>query len=237
MRAKQHYTDLPRIKPRSVKAMREFLNRHRRYWTMNSWNRSSSYAVCVKVGRLKMTQEQHNACYELLTCPDCLDYSGFNDRLSHFDAENAYDWQAGQNGRSGGYIVLYRGALKPSGYKSHCIDCGQQCMEPATPERNRCGRCGKNSRVNYESPHLKVEVYPGKGVDDCGTEVTEMSDSEVVSRFRLVWAFDTAVEEAVAAFVETAMNSDVVEQERPREVEIVNVAIPKQSGKKGGSES
>lgn len=227
MKAKHHYTDLPLQKPRSVKAMREFLNRHRRYWTMNSWNRSASYAVCVKLSYLKMSVSQLDACYDLLSCQDCLDISGFNSALAEFNAAHNHDWQTGQNGRSGGYIVLYQGRLEDSSYKSHCPLCGQRCWEPATPERKRCGRCGADSRINYTSPCLKTVCYPGKGTDDHGTEVLDMTNDEVRARFALVWDFDTAVEKAVAAFVDTAMNSTVQEQEIPRGVETVFVAVPK----------
>ena len=101
MKPRLHFTDLPQRKPRGVKAMREFLARHRRYWTMNSWNRSSSYAVCVKLSRLKMTREQLDACCDLLSCQDCLDVSGFKEALSEFDLSHDFEWQTGQNGRGG----------------------------------------------------------------------------------------------------------------------------------------
>ena len=39
--------------------------------------------------------------------------------------------------------------------------------------------------------------------------------------------FDTAIEQAVADFVEAALNSNVEEREIPRGVETVNIAIPK----------
>lgn len=44
------------------------------------------------------------------------------------------------NGRSGGYLVLYQGELKPSGYKSYCPRCGQKNYQEATASNNTCRR-------------------------------------------------------------------------------------------------
>ena len=227
MKSKLHYTALPLRKPRTVAAMRKFLSGHARYWTMNSWNRSSSYAVNIKVGGLRMTSAELTACYDLLSCRDCLEYSGFNDVLRDFDIAHDYDWQIGTNGRSGGYAVLYRGGRKPSGYLSWCLLCGQKCYEAVAERGNRCGSCGENSRVNFDAPHTVIEVYPGKGVDDGSSGVADNGTCEIRERFKLVWEFDVAVEKAVAAFVAAAVGSTVVEREIPRGVETVNVAIPK----------
>ena len=227
MKKKTHFTYLPTQKPRTAAAMRKFLANHDRYSTMNSWNRATSYAVNIKISHLRLTTEEANACYDLLSCQDCAEYSGFNDRLRDFDREHDYEWQIGINGRSGGYAVLYRGGRKPSGYKSYCPSCGQKCYEAVADRGNRCGRCGANSRVNFSTPHMSVEVYPGKGVDDSDGDVENMDPCEVRDRFELVWAFDVAVEQAVADFVTAALNSTVEEREIPRGVETVNVAIPK----------
>lgn len=39
---------------KTKKEMIEFLKNHKRYWTMNSWNGSSSYANNVKIYNLGM---------------------------------------------------------------------------------------------------------------------------------------------------------------------------------------
>lgn len=228
MKKKIHYTYLPIPKPRSVRAMRAFLTEHTRYNTMNSWNRATSYAVNIKISHLRLTTEEADACYNLLLCQDCMEYSGFNDRLRDFDVDHEYEWQIGINGRSGGYAVLYRGGRKPSGYKSYCRSCGQKCYEAVADRGNRCGKCGSNSRVNFTSTHMLIETYPGKGVDEGGADaIAEMDSCQVRDRFNLVWEFDTAIEQAVADFVAAALNSTVEEREIPRGVETVNVAIPK----------
>ena len=55
---------------------------------------------------------------------------GFFDALKPlmdaFAEAHNYRWQAGMNGRSGGYLVLYQGETKLSQYKSYCTCCGQR---------------------------------------------------------------------------------------------------------------
>lgn len=58
---------------RSRKAMAEFLVGHFRYNTMNSWNRSTSYANCVKIHRLDLTANQMEQAWEMLECEDVFD--------------------------------------------------------------------------------------------------------------------------------------------------------------------
>lgn len=86
-------------------AMIAFLNNHFRYYTMNSWNRSTSYANNVKLYNLNLTKEQLDKAYEIID----LDFTELNfsisDEINNFYHETGYS--AGFNGRSGGYIVLY----------------------------------------------------------------------------------------------------------------------------------
>ena len=51
---------------RSKKAMIDFVAGHYRYNTMNSWNRSTSYAQNIKLHKLGLTSEQLNAAYSML---------------------------------------------------------------------------------------------------------------------------------------------------------------------------
>lgn len=206
---KRHYTDLPARKPRTVKAMRAFLDGHFRYNTMNSWNRAASYAVRIKVPHLNLTQEQRGRCYDLLSAEDCHEISGFNCAFENFAAENDYRWQIGCNGRSGGYAVLYEGGREPSGYKSRCRMCGQLNYTEATEENKQCGRCHANTRVNFTTPHMRTFSRPGCSVDSNGTD--EMTSDDVRYRFKTVWEFDCAVEYAVANFVACAMEAKVEE--------------------------
>ena len=93
--------------------LREFLVNHPRYHTMNSWNRSTSYANCVKINRLPLTNEQANKAYDMLDSDEV--YERLKWTMADWERERKYKWQVGFNGRSGGYIVLYQGGLHPDG--------------------------------------------------------------------------------------------------------------------------
>lgn len=95
-----------KIDMRSRKAMTEFLENHFRYYTMNSWNRSTSYANCVKYHKLNLNKEQQDKFFEMLD----MEYNDFYEiyvpnLIADFKRETGYD--AGFNGRSGGYLVMY----------------------------------------------------------------------------------------------------------------------------------
>lgn len=80
-----------------------------RYWTMNSRNGSKSLAYNMKIYNIFPTKYQ-NAVYALLDEPDA--YFTVNGLISAFGHKYNYKWQAGFNGRSGGYLVLYSGGIK-----------------------------------------------------------------------------------------------------------------------------
>ena len=92
---------------KTKKEMIEFLKSHGRYWTMNSWNGSSSYANNVKIYNLGMDHDLEMKAYGLLA------EEGFNEFLAsdyeflkeRFEEET--DYSIGFNGRSDGYLVLY----------------------------------------------------------------------------------------------------------------------------------
>lgn len=56
-------------KPRTRKAMIEFLQGHFRYDTMSSWNQSTSYANKIKVSAVVERQDQ-DAVYAMLDVED-----------------------------------------------------------------------------------------------------------------------------------------------------------------------
>lgn len=100
-----------KIDMRSRNAMTEFLEKHFRYYTMNSWNGSTSYANCVKYHKLNLSKEQQDKFFEMLD----MEYNDFYeiyvpDLIADFKHETGYD--AGFNGRSGGYLVMYDTDLK-----------------------------------------------------------------------------------------------------------------------------
>lgn len=99
---KKFYKEVPKQRG----AMEEFLREHERYYTMNSWNRLHSYANCVKIHRLELTKKQLETAYDLLDCDDYSLQDDIKDLIAIFKDNTGYD--AGFNGRSSGYMVLYR---------------------------------------------------------------------------------------------------------------------------------
>jgi hypothetical protein len=99
-----------KVNTRSKKAMIDFLANYFRYATMNYWNNSTSYAHNMKIHNLPVSKEIRGTLYELLDCQEA--FRSINDLIADFDAAHKYGWQAGFNGRSGGYLVLYQGGLE-----------------------------------------------------------------------------------------------------------------------------
>lgn len=127
--------NLLRRMPRRRDKMIEYLAGHFRYHTMNGWNGPTTYANCIKVHRLRVTPREAEACLALLGVEGCHEESGFNEEMRQFDRRWAYAWQIGQNGRSGGYLVLYQGGREHTGHWSHCTRCGQRNFRLVPPRR------------------------------------------------------------------------------------------------------
>lgn len=111
--------------------MIQFLEKHFRYFTINSWNKSSSYARNVKVHNLDLTKEQRSRAYDLIYVEET--FYEINERLRQFAEGNDYRFQVSFNGRSSGYIVLIQGGKEPSGYQSYCPSCGQKNYKKVLP--------------------------------------------------------------------------------------------------------
>ncbi len=80
-----------------------------------------------------------------------------SDLLGDFGRSHDWQWQAGTNGRSGGYVVLYKGGIQPSGYKSYCTHCGQlNYKEVPEGQTGICGRCDSKARVNFQKKHMQI---------------------------------------------------------------------------------
>ena len=83
-----------------------------RYNTMNSWNNSESLAYNLKIYNV-IDDDLQDAAYKLLDDFE-LD-NAIRELVDDFGESNNYEWQAGFNGRSGGYLVLYRGGQNKDG--------------------------------------------------------------------------------------------------------------------------
>jgi hypothetical protein len=112
-------------KPSARQEMISYLSSHFRYYTMNSWNGVSSYAVNVKVHNLIFAdRDSQFRAFDLIDTKGA--YVEIDSILHEFALRYDHAFQIGWNGRSSGYLVLYQGYKKQSAYKSYCAYCGQR---------------------------------------------------------------------------------------------------------------
>ena len=210
------------VDKRSTKALVDFLKKHFRYHTMNSWNQSTSYANCIKLHQVdKPSDIDEETWWQMLEIADWHDI--LSDLLEDFARQYDFQWQAGINGRSGGYIVLYKGGIKPSGYESYCTHCGQKNYR-AMPEGEvgTCGKCDAQARVNFKQTHMQVFTWPGKEIDMC-EDFEDWTLSELQQRVEIVQSFDRLCDDIVSAYVDICRNNRIVEKEIlvPRTIKVL----------------
>lgn len=200
-----------RVDLRSRSAMEEYLANHFRYPTMNSWNRSTSYAHNMKIHRLGLDHDIVTKLFEMIQLDEFHDR--LRDHIREFGEQHDYRWQAGMNGRSGGYLVLYKGAREPSGYKSYCTSCGQRNYTSVSETGDVCGLCHNPCRLDYPTTHMRVVTYPGQSVD-MDQDFEEWSLSELKDRVLLVQDFGRLADAMVLETVWMANNCTVKEEIR-----------------------
>lgn len=110
-KVREHFCSI--VDLNNAEAMRSFLKGHFRYHTMNSWNRSTGYAHCIKLQHLPIPKELGDAAYEMLESKEW--WENCSRLQSDFAEEHDHRWQTGFNGRSDGYIVLYQGGRREDG--------------------------------------------------------------------------------------------------------------------------
>ena len=132
--------------------------------------------------------------------------------MDAFDEAHDFRWQVGMNGRSGGYLVLYEGGIKPTGHLSYCRSCGQRNYKSVSESGNVCGKCGKPERVDYIKPPVQAFTYPGKGID-MDEDYEEWSLQDLRDRVRLVQELDALADEMVSQAIQMARNYSVMEVE------------------------
>ena len=200
------------IDKRYRETMIKYLRKHFRYHTMNSWNKSTSYANNIKLYNVdKPGDVDEETWWEMNGLTEWQEK--MSDLLEDFGRKHDWQWQAGINGRSGGYVVLYKGGLKPSGYKSYCSHCGQKNYE-AVPEGQigTCGRCEANARVNFKQTHMQVFIWPGKTIDE-GENFADRTLSEIRERVELVQDFDKLCGTIVTEYINICKNYRITEEE------------------------
>ena len=198
-----------RVDKRSRAEMTAYLSGHFRYNTMNSWNRSTSYACNMKLYKLGLDQETEDKLWDMIQVPEF--YERLNERIEDFNWQHNYLWQAGWNGRSGGYLVLYQGGTKPSGYRSYCTKCGQKNYTSVAETGNWCGVCNEEARVDYIKPPMQIFSFPGRDVD-MDEDFEDWSLYELQQRTELVQEFDRLADDIVAEALYIAQNHSVEER-------------------------
>lgn len=201
---------------RSRKAMTNYLETHFRYNTANSWNQSTSYACNLKIYNLGLERDVTDKLYALIQTEEF--YEPLRGQMDDFGRDHNYTWQAGMNGRSGGYLVLYQGGSKPSEHKSWCTVCGQRNFRSVKEGSNVCGVCGSAARVDYAMPPIQIFSYPG-----CSTDMHEDFEDwsmwQLRERTDLVQEFDRLADRMVQEALYMAKNFSVEEE---------TIYIPKQ---------
>lgn len=198
-----------RVDKRSRKKMTAYLKNHFRYNTMNSWNRSTSYACNMKLYNLDLDREMENKLWNLLDVPEF--YDRLNELIEDFNRQHNYLWQAGWNGRGSGYLVLYQGGTKPSEYRSYCTKCGQKNYASVAKTGKRCGVCNEETRVDFIKPPIQIFAYPGRSVD-MDEDFEDWSLYELQQRTELVQEFDRLADDIVAEALYIAQNHSVEER-------------------------
>jgi len=184
---------IKKVDKRSRKAMIAYLSNHFRYNTMNSWNRSTSYAHCIKVHRLGLTSKQVDKAFDLVNAENFWDE--FQYLIQDFNVDHDYQWQVGTNGRSGGYLVLYKGGWKYEEYKSYCTSCGQRNYKTIEETNDKtCGKCGQRTRINIKSPRIIPFTWPDKDIDMC-EDFEDWDMDALKSRVQIVQKFDLLAED------------------------------------------
>ena len=194
---------------RSRKAMTVFLSEHFRYHTMSSWNQSTSYAHNMKIYNLGLERNITEKLYVMMQTDEFHDQ--LHDLMLEFAKDHNHLWQAGMNGRSGGYLVLYQGERYPSGYKSYCPKCRQRNFTSITQTGNICGACRNPSRIDYLTTHMQSHVFPGRSTDMYENfEDWDMYDLR--KRVKLVQDFDRLADAMVQEALYMAKNMEVEDE-------------------------
>lgn len=197
------------VDKRSRTDMIAYLSNHFRYSTMNGWNCSTSYACNMKLYNLGLDRETENKLWNLIQVPEF--YDRLRDVINMFDQQHDYLWQAGWNGRSGGYLVLYQGGRKSSKYRSYCTRCGQKNFTSVAETGTRCGVCNKEARVDYIKPPMQIFSYPGQAVD-MDEDFEDWSMYELGQRTKLVQEFDRLADDIVTEALRIASEHSVEER-------------------------
>lgn len=197
------------VKKNSRNAMIRYLESHFRYNTANGWNCCTSYACNLKITHLGLDSSTVDKLFDMIQVQDF--YDELRDLTDLFNTAHNHLWQAGWNGRSGGYLVFYQGAAVPSKYRSYCTNCGQKNYRSVAETGCKCVLCSMDARVDYTTPPKQIVCYPGKSTDQ-DEDFSDWSLHKLKERVTLVQEFDQLADDIVTRALEMTEEYSVVEE-------------------------
>lgn len=109
------------------------------------------------------------------------------------------------------YVLKALSYAKQSSYKSFCASCGQRNYKTVEETGNcKCGRCGKESRVNYQVPPMEYGTYPGRETD-MGEDFEDWDIYSLRERVKLVQGFDRFCDDVLSEVKNILDNFEVDE--------------------------
>jgi len=196
---------------RSRSDMIDFLTNHYRYNTMNSWNQSTSYANKMKIHSV-IPSEFSDKAFELFETEDF--YFEINDLIHFFDESHNYEFQAGFNGRSAGYLVLYTGSREPK----VIFDFDNKPKNEIEPDdRDYADNYGWRSYKEckkqglYKKTIYKIGCWPGKSIDQ-SEDFEDWDNYSLKKRVKLIQDFDRLCDDIVNSTIELCKNAEVIEE-------------------------
>jgi len=187
-----------KVDMRSKEDMISFLKEHFRYNTMNSWNRSTSYANNMKIYKLGLTKKQESIAWDII-CDEERDmadpYYTISELIDEFNQLHDYDFQVGSNGRSSGYLVLYKGGYKVKKYFEQTDD--GDFYSPIY--RERFSKEKAENHPSFEKTFFSPFAYPGKEID-MHEDFKDWPMDQLRERVKLVQQFDRLCDRIVDVF-------------------------------------
>jgi len=163
----------------------------------------------MKIHSLGLDCETESRLNDLIECDGF--YDSIHNLINDFGREHSWLWQAGFNGRSSGYLVLYQGERKPSGYKSYCPHCGQLNWTSVSGNSSKCGVC-EHTRLDFTTTHMAVNRFLGRGTDECDS-FEEWEMYQLRDRVELVQSFGRLADAIVAEAVHLANEFEAGKEE------------------------
>ena len=206
-------TFFQKVDRRSRKKMTEFLLNHFRYNTMNSWNGARSWANNLKVHNVIPLSLQDKV-YEIMETEEF----GWEirDLIHTYDIMNSHLLQAGFNGQSGGYLVMYEGYCETK--TIFTFDDEKRMVNYAG--RDYADGYGWKSKEEaiaqglYKKQIKKIGTMPGRSIDYFDEDdYATMDISDLTQIVVRVQCFDTLCDKIVQATIDMALNNEVVDEE------------------------